>query len=289
MTIITEFAPAKINLYLHITGRRVDGYHDLDSLVTFADIGDSVMAEAAPAFSFTVTGPQSALLAHEPPEANLVVKAARSLAALVGKPLNVAITLNKVLPIASGIGGGSSDAAATLRALAKLWGLASDDPRIAEAASKHGQDVPACLRIASSYLTAQGLSPAPALPKTAVLLVNPNKALSTPESYKEFRTSNSAFSPLAQLDTPPAAVEDLVAALKARGNDLTSSSCWLMPEIKMILEEIAAVPDCLLARMSGSGATCFGLFKEKAAADAAAEIIRKNHPDWWVASGNTIA
>lgn len=289
MTIITEFAPAKINLYLHITGRRNDGYHDLDSLVTFADIGDQVTVAAAPAFSFTVTGAQAVALNGEPPESNLVVKAARSLAALAQRPLDVAITLEKKLPIASGIGGGSSDAAATLRALAKLWGMAGDDPRLAEAASKHGQDVPACLRIVSSYLTATGLASAPPLPETWLVLVNPNRALSTPESYKEFRNSGSPFSPLAQLDKQPASVTELIEALRLRGNDLTSSSVWLMPEIKEILAAIDEQKQCLLSRMSGSGATCFGLFKEKAAADAAALDLQKKHPHWWVAAGRTIA
>ena len=143
---LTVFAPAKLNLYLHITGRRADGYHDLDSLVAFAGVGDEIVLEDAPRFDFIIEGPQAAHLKGESSDDNLVVKAVKSLAALVDKPLNVKMTLIKNLPVASGIGGGSSDAAAALRALAQHWKIPPSDPRLFEAAAQHGQDVPVCLQ-----------------------------------------------------------------------------------------------------------------------------------------------
>jgi 4-diphosphocytidyl-2-C-methyl-D-erythritol kinase len=143
---IVEAAPAKLNLYLHITGRRADGYHDLDSLVAFAGVGDEIRVERADEFKFVLEGPLATTLKNEPAESNLAVRAAFSLAELVERKPDVKLTLGKNLPVASGIGGGSSDAAAALRALARLWQLSASDPRILEAAQKHGQDVPVCLK-----------------------------------------------------------------------------------------------------------------------------------------------
>lgn len=220
MNIIREFAPAKLNLYLHITGRRADGYHDLDSLVAFANVGDAIALEPSDHFRFEIEGPCAERLSNEAIDGNLVVKAVQSLAELVGKPLHIKLILTKNLPIASGIGGGSSDAAAALRALAIYWHLNLDDPRLFAAAARHGQDVPVCLKIANSYLTATGTADAPMLPRVNVLLVNPNKALPTPAVYKCFRDGGFAFSPEARLARSPADVLELIAALKARSNDL---------------------------------------------------------------------
>jgi 4-diphosphocytidyl-2-C-methyl-D-erythritol kinase len=277
-----HFAPAKLNLYLHITGRRADGYHNLDSLVAFAGVGDEVKLEPAAEFSFAVTGPQAGLLNREPPEGNLVVKAAQSLAKLCGKMLDVKITLEKHLPVASGIGGGSSDAAAALRALAHHWELAPGDPRLVTAAAEHGQDVPVCLKIENNYITAEGTIPAPALPRVGVLLVNPNKALPTPAVYKEFREGRYAFSPEARLTATPQDAGSLIAALKARGNDLYAPACKLMPDIAAIVSALENTEGCLLARMSGSGATCFGLYPDEAKAQKAATILRQSHSGWWI-------
>ncbi len=276
------FAPAKLNLYLHITGRRADGYHDLDSLVAFAGVGDEIRLEPAPEFQFVLEGPQADLLRHEPSDGNLVVKAVQSLARLTGNPLNVNITLLKRLPVASGIGGGSSDAAAALRALAQHWGLAGDDPRIVQAAAEHGQDVPVCLKLETNYITADGTICAPNLPRAGVVLVNPNKALPTPAVYKEFRAGGYGFSPLARLTETPQTVAELITALKARGNDLYAPAFKLMPEIGDIISAIEKTENCLLARMSGSGATCFGLFVDNFAAEAAAKQLRTQHLDWWI-------
>ena len=282
---IHEFAPAKLNLYLHVTGRRADGFHDLDSLVSFASIGDEVIVQPAGDFAFEMTGPQAGALAHENQDDNLVVKAARSLAALTGNDLNVRLTLVKNLPVASGIGGGSSDAAAVLRALARHWGLAKDDPRILEVAALHGQDVPVCVNIESVMMTATGVMPAPKLPRTAVVLVNPGRGLPTPAVFKEYKNGGDAFSPLLRLDRAPATVDELVSALKLRSNDLYAPACRLMPEIIEIITALRETEDCLLARMSGSGATCFGLYTNTETAEKAAEKIRTKNPTWWVKAG----
>ncbi|MDR3424402.1 MAG: 4-(cytidine 5'-diphospho)-2-C-methyl-D-erythritol kinase [Alphaproteobacteria bacterium] len=285
MTLIHEFAPAKINLYLHVTGRRADGYHDLDSLTAPASIGDEVALRAARGFRFEVTGAQADALAHEKSEDNLVVKAARSLAELTGQALDAQLVLVKKLPVASGIGGGSSDAAAALRALAKHWGLAQDDPRLMQAAARHGQDVGVCLRVGNIYVTATGVLPAPKLPRADIVLVNPGKGLATPAVYAEYRNGGDAFSPLARLEQTPETLDELVAALRIRGNDLYAPACRLMPEIAEIVTALESFDECLLARMSGSGATCFGLFPDATAAKSAAAQIRAARPHWWVEAG----
>lgn len=285
MTIIHQFAPAKLNLYLHITGRRADGYHDLDSLVAFASIGDEVAVRPFEGFRFEMTGAQADALSQENDEDNLAVKAARSLAELTGHELDAHLVLVKNLPIASGIGGGSSDAAAVLRALAQHWGLAKDDPRLMQAAARHGQDVPVCVRVENNYMTATGVLPAPKLPRADIVLVNPGKALATPAVYKEYREGGDAFSPLSRLEKTPENVAELVAALKARGNDLYAPACRLMPEIQEIIESLEASGECLLARMSGSGATCFGIFADATSAKSVAAQIRVARPRWWVETG----
>jgi len=285
MTFINEFAPAKLNLYLHITGRRDDGFHDLDSLIAFATVGDEVRVQAADHFSFKIEGPQASALDHEDPDTNLAVKAARSLAELTGHELNIALRLVKRLPVASGIGGGSSDAAAVLRALARHWGLSVSDARVAEAASRHGQDVPVCLKVENNYMTAAGVIAAPHLPCADIVLVNPGKGLPTPEVYKEYRKGADGFSPLSRLQEAPRDVGQLASVLLQRGNDLYAPACRLMPEIGRIVAALKETQKCLLGRMSGSGATCFGLYADAASAADAAAQIRVKHPSWWVEVG----
>lgn len=278
-----EFAPAKLNLYLHITGRREDGYHDLDSLVAFAGIGDEIRLEPAKEFQFVIEGPQAKFLAKEPVETNLAVKAIQSLGGLVGKKPDVKITLVKNLPVASGIGGGSSDAAAALRLMAKYWGIAADNPCLQQAAAQHGQDVPVCLKLENKYMTASGTAPGPALPYSDIVMVNPNKALATPLVYKAYRESSQDFSPHAAFAEAPKDLETLILLLKERRNDLQQSAESLMPEIGAVISALGAFEDCLFARMSGSGATCFGFFGDRnAARNAAADLLKKN-PGWWIA------
>ena len=280
--LIHEFAPAKLNLYLHITGRRADGYHDLDSLVAFAGVGDEIRLEPADAFRFLLEGPQAHKLKDEPTANNLVVKAVQSLAKIMGKPLHFRLTLVKNLPVASGIGGGSSDAAAALRAVARHWGLSLNDPRLTDAACEHGQDVPVCLHPADKFMTADGIAAAPTIPHAEILLGNPIKALPPPAGYQGFRESQAPFSPLARFTETPQDLAALVALLKARHNDLTDSAAWLMPDIRAILTALDTTEGCLLPRMSGSGATCFGIFENRDKARHAAASLLAAHPDWWI-------
>jgi 4-diphosphocytidyl-2-C-methyl-D-erythritol kinase len=285
MNEIIEFAPAKLNLYLHITARRPDGYHDLDSLAAFASIGDWVCLRPASSLSLDVDGPFASALAHEDPSQNLIVKAVQSFASFVGRALDVKFLLTKNLPVASGIGGGSSDAAAALRALAKYWGIEADDERVIKAAALYGQDVPLCLKIENSYLTAEGSVPAPRLPPVDVVLINPNIPLPTPDVYRAYRKLDGAFSPLSRLSSTPNSALVLAAALKARNNDLYKPACALVPEIADVINALADTKGCLLARMSGSGATCFALYASSGEANEASRVLRDRHPTWWIEAG----
>lgn len=281
---LKTLAPAKVNLYLHVTGRRGDGYHLLDSLVAFADIGDELRLEAADGFVFSLTGPMAAVLRDEPVEGNLAVRAARALAKAVDKPLNVRLTLVKNLPPASGIGGGSSDAAAALRLLARHWGVAANDPLLYEIAASLGQDVPCCVDAKTCYFRDIGnaIDDGPELPPTAIVLVNPNKALPTPAVFK---ARTGGFNPPNRFERAPRSSRELAAMLSERENGLTAAAAGIMPEIHEILSALDASPDCLLARMSGSGATCFGLYQDNASAQLATAGILAAHPDWWVFGG----
>ena len=191
------------------------------------------------------------------------------------------MVLVKNLPVASGIGGGSSDAAAALRALARHWNIAKNDPRLRDVAAKLGQDVLSCLTVENNYLTPEGTASAPALPYADCLLVNPGKPLPTPSVYKACRESGAAFSSPAQLSGPPRDLPNLVAELRARHNDLYEPACRLLPEIRGVIAAIEKT-GCLLARMSGSGATCFGLYASRSAMQAAARALQTEHPGWWL-------
>jgi len=280
--VVTVAAPAKVNLYLHVTGRRPDGYHLLDSLVAFAGVGDTVEATPADTLSLTIDGPQAGALAAEPD--NLVLRAARLLAEAAGQEgRGAALRLTKRLPVASGIGGGSADAAAALRALAALWGLALDDPRPMEIAPRLGADVPVCLLGRTVHMGGVGelLTPAPALPPVWLVLANPGIPCPTPPVFKARR---GPFSDPAPLTTAPADAQSLATALAARRNDLAEAATALVPEIATVLAELAALPGCLLSRLSGSGATGFGLFAESGAAQRGAAALQAERPGWWVAA-----
>lgn len=272
---IAEFAAAKINLSLHVTGQRGDGYHLLDSLVVFADVGDRVTVAPAPDLGLTLAGPRAAGLLAEAD--NLVLRAARAF----GTDHGAAITLDKHLPVASGIGGGSADAAAALRALARLWDLPLPD---AAAVLRLGADVPVCLHGRPVRMQGVGdiITPLPALPAAWLVLVNPGVGVSTPAVFKA----------LARKDNPPMpalpACPDLPVLarwLAAQRNDLEPPALALQPVIGQVQAALAAQPGCHLARMSGSGATCFGLFATNAEAEAAAAAIAAAAPEWWVQAG----
>jgi 4-diphosphocytidyl-2-C-methyl-D-erythritol kinase len=268
----TEFAPAKINLTLHVTGRRADGYHLLDSLVVFAGVGDRVSAMLADTLSLEVTGPMAAGLTGEGD--NLVLRAAR----LMGVPARIG--LEKVLPISSGIGGGSADAAATLRLLARLAGRVLPGP--AEVLAL-GADVPVCLAGQAVRMTGigEGLAPVPRLPEAWLVLANPRVAVSTP----------AVFRALARADNPPMprelprlrGVAELAAFVAMQRNDLEAPAMAELPVIGRVRAALSAQAGCRVARMSGSGATCFGLFDDPLSARAAVLAIRAAEPAWWVA------
>jgi 4-diphosphocytidyl-2-C-methyl-D-erythritol kinase len=279
---VTAFAPAKINLYLHVTGRRADGYHLLDSLVAFADIGDRVTASRSATLSLTVAGPEAAEIA-ELGDKNLVLRAARRLAAHGGVRDGAALYLDKHLPVASGIGGGSADAAATVRALAELWHSPLDAVGL-DAISELGADIPACLAGRPVWVGGIGerLDPASDLPPAGIVLANPRRPLPTASVFRE---RSSPFTAPARFQAMPQNAADLAAALAERRNDLTEAAIALVPEITQILDRLAQLPGALLSRMSGSGATCFALFADQAAAAAATRILSDDNPGWWVAGG----
>lgn len=275
---ITETAFAKINLCLHVTGQRPDGYHLLDSLVAFADAGDVITCTAADRLALTITGPQAANLPVT--DDNLVLRAARAMGRM-----GAAITLEKHLPVASGIGGGSSDAAATLRALSRLWNLPLPGPATVLAL---GADVPVCL--SGQTLRMQGvgevLTPLPPLPETHILLVNPRVGVATPAVFRALACKTNP-----PLPEPPrfADATALAAWLTDQRNDLEPPAITLTPVIATVKTAIAAQSGCLLARMSGSGATCFGLFATAAETRAAANSLNAAHPDWWITPSRLIS
>ncbi len=285
--VVTVAAPAKVNLTLHVVGRRDDGYHLLDSLVAFADVGDLLTFRAADDLTLTVDGPFADQV-RDLGEANLVLRAARALAAKAGIVPKAAIHLTKGLPVASGIGGGSADAAATLIGLMELWQLELLPSDLIELGLALGADVPVCLRGRATLVGGIGdvLNPAPNLPPCWLLLVRPGVPLSTPAVFK---ARDGEFSSAYPLTKRPADVQELVGALKIRRNDLTDAALSLAPVVGEALAAIEAAPGCLLSRMSGSGATCFGLFADEAEARAAADSIASAHPDWWVVPASLIS
>jgi 4-diphosphocytidyl-2-C-methyl-D-erythritol kinase len=278
----SAFAPAKINLHLHVVGRRSDGYHYLDSLVVFAGVGDRLSVSAAPDLSLSVVGPFAAGLTAETD--NLVLRAARGLADLAGVRATGALVLEKRLPVASGIGGGSADAAAALRLLRRFWGVA---PELDTLARDLGADVPVCLSEQSALMSGIGevLARAPPLPQVGLVLVNPGVAVST---AAVFQARSDGFSEAACFPREGwADAAALVTDLRKTQNDLESPARLLVPAIADVLGVLARAPGCLLARMSGSGATCFGLFAAADPARRAAEGIRR--AGWWVWGGGLSA
>lgn len=283
---ITEFAAAKINLALHVTGKREDGYHLLDSAVMFAsDAGDVLEVSFADETSLTVSGPFSQGL--ETDAGNLVLKA---LAALQSRyPDEVrpcAINLYKALPVASGIGGGSADAAAALRALVRLNGLAVDAPALAALALQLGADVPVCLASKACRMRGVGeiIDHWAHAPAFCAVLVNPLVGVSTADIFRHL-----GLSPGSRINSGItdgfADVKDTGAALNWLANcrnDLEPAACHLEPVIRDVMSALSQLPGCRLSRMSGSGATCFGLFEDAGSASDAAAGLARQHPEWWI-------
>ncbi len=274
-------APAKINLYLHVLGKRPDGYHELDSLIVFAGLGDVLTIEPGGFLELVIDGPFAGELTAD--DDNLVMKAARILADEAEIEPRAHITLTKNLPVASGIGGGSADAAATLKGLCELWQLSPPPDLLTAMALALGADVPVCLESRPSYIGGvdEVIEPAPGLPPAHLVLANPMVAVPTPQV---FAARQGEFSRADRLDGMPATVEDLAAALFSRSNDLTDAAIQTAPAIGEVLAVLEELDGALISRLSGSGATCFALFAGQAQADAAAQSLRRDHPDWWVAA-----
>ena len=283
--VVEEHAPAKVNLDLLITGRRADGYHELDSLVVFTSPADRLVLHPATDLSLEVRGPFAAALDDAD---NLVLRAAHTLAAHAGRAPQARIVLEKNLPVAAGLGGGSADAAATLRGLDRLWRLGLGLAALAPLAERLGADVPVCLAARPARMRGIGerLEPAPDLPELALLLVNPNRLLAT---AAVFAALGALPAPPPERGPPPGESTALIDWLKGRPNHLEAPARRLLPAIDEVLDTLVRQPGCALARMSGSGATCFGLFTDAAACARAETALRHARPDWWIAAGSTVA
>jgi len=281
-------APAKLNLFLHVQKERGDGYHPLQSLVAFAGCGDVVAVEAQPGIDLKITGPFAGGLNADVRE-NIILRAARALhhhAAVRGStPGGAAITLTKNLPLASGIGGGSADAAATLRELSRLWGVDIDAVSLARMALKLGADVPVCLYGHSAWMEGIGekIAPGPALPPVPLVLVNPGRSVSTAEIFATFDAKGVSTPSVAPGDKPDAFPDKsaLMRFLKCTRNDLEKIALTLVPEIGHVLAAFNE-SGALFARMSGSGATCFGFYETAKHAEKAVNLLRATHSDWWI-------
>jgi 4-diphosphocytidyl-2-C-methyl-D-erythritol kinase len=271
---LSEIAPAKINLTLRVVGRRSDGYHALESLVAFADLADRLSLEPAERLSLDVTGPFAGDCG--PTDDNLILKTARAAALPAGR-----FKLDKRIPVAAGLGGGSADAAAALRLIARRNGLALSDARIVATARAIGADVPVCLDPQSRIMRGVGeeLSAPIALPRLDALLVNPGVAVSTREVFAAFTLPDR---PGAALDEVPLSSGELARFLAKHGNDLTRAAIGRAPVIAAVLEALADSPGCRVARMSGSGATCFGVFGSAAEAAKTVQRLASAKENWWI-------
>lgn len=278
-TPLTEKAPAKINLTLRVVGRRADGYHELESLVVFAGVADTLSLVPGAESSLAITGRYGAACGPDPD--NLVLKAERALREGAPGIKGGQYRLEKNLPVAAGIGGGSADAAAALRLLARVNGLPADHPALAAAALASGADVPVCLASEARVMRGIGevLSAPVALPALPAVLVNPGVPLATRDVFKAFASMRGSDKPLGAV---PDEAEALFAFLGVHGNDLTAPAVACQPAVGEVLDTLADLPAVRLARMSGSGPTCFALFDSIALAAAAAAQLKAAQPDWWV-------
>lgn len=286
----TRTAAAKVNLALSVTGRRADGYHLLDSLVVFTEFGDQLHAEAAEVDSFEIDGPFAAALAGSPDAENLCLMARDGLRALTQASGHdapgVALRLTKAMPVASGIGGGSADAAATLHLLADVWDFIADPDELAQLALTLGADVPMCLagRPARASGIGETLDFIDGLPALALVLVNPGVAVATPSVFRALKSrDNPALPAIPQFTT----TREMADWLGTTRNDLEPPARQVAPEIGAclgVLRDSGAV----VARMSGSGATCFGLYGTDVDADAAAAMISRQHPGWFVTATRSL-
>ena len=288
---LVEYARAKVNLTLRVVGRRVDGYHDLESVVAFVDCSDRLSLMPGVELQLQTTGPQAEACGVAAD--NLVLKAARLLSERVPGLKSGTFTLHKVLPVAAGIGGGSADAAAALRLLASANGLAIDDERLTEVAKLTGADVPVCVHSRACVMTGVGENLLPlSLPRLPCVLVNPRIAVATKDVFAALGLRNGellvgASDIIRAIAWPEdgASLEEWVEAFAASSNDLEAPAMRIQPVIGEVISALNATDGAWLARMSGSGATCFAIYENTAEAGRAAEKIRCDHPEWWVHAG----
>jgi 4-diphosphocytidyl-2-C-methyl-D-erythritol kinase len=288
---LTDEGRAKVNLTLRVVGRRVDGYHDLESVVAFADCADRLTLVPGAELDLKMSGPLAGACGDT--SDNLVLKAARLLSDRVPGLKVGSFTLDKVLPVAAGIGGGSADAAAALRLLAQLNGLALDDERLLEVALKTGADVPVCLASRACDMTGVGETLLPlSLPILPCVMVNPRVAVATKDVFAALGLRNGellvGITDIFRGTAWPeagASVEDWVEVLAASSNDLEAPATRIQPVIGEVISALSATNGAWLTRMSGSGATCFAIYENTADAGRAAELIQRDHPAWWVHAG----
>jgi len=291
MPALSDEGRAKVNLTLRVNGRRADGFHDLDSVVAFADCADQLTLSPGPDLNLTMSGPLAQACGET--SDNLVLKAARLLAERVPGMKTGSFSLDKVLPVAAGIGGGSADAAAALRLLAQLNGLSLDDPRIVEVAKLTGADVPVCVQSRGCVMTGVGETLQPlSLPKMPCVMVNPGVPVATKDVFAALGLRNGELlvgvtDVLLQDRWPDeqGSLEEWVEALAASSNDLERPAMRVQPVIGKVIAALNATNGAWLARMSGSGATCFAIYENTAEAGRAAEKLQRDHPGWWVHAG----
>ncbi len=278
-------APAKINLFLHVTGKRDDGYHTLDSLIVFADIGDRLAVRPGEGLSLHIDGPQSQILNTDTAE-NLIIRAARAVQAHSGSASGAEFHLTKELPVASGIGGGSSDAASAIRLLEEIWTVGYTLEERDALLVDLGADVPMCYgaRPALARGIGEVLTPIDTLPDMALVLANPGIGVATGPIFKRL----AGFAPPVETIGAVRSFDVLIGMLERYGNSLEAPAIDCEPIIQDVITAMGALPSCALARMSGSGATCFGLFLTQSDAAAAAEQLRSQHPAWWIANGRVL-
>jgi 4-diphosphocytidyl-2-C-methyl-D-erythritol kinase len=276
-------APAKVNLFLNVTGRRDDGYHLLESLFVFTELADRIDGWHSELPHFHVSGEFAGEVTAD--QHNLVMKAGEIMRRESGSTRVLSLCLEKYIPVAAGLGGGSADAAAMLKALNEYWALDWPTEKLAHLARELGADVPACLSERAVIARGIGdeLSPAPALPKFSLLLANPRVPTATPDVFRGFAGANATIVPR---DLPPlpgrwATVDALVADLAFRGNDLLPAALAVTPVIGEVLGALQSIGNAPYAGLSGSGATCFAILPDDVAAAEAGERLHHDHPGWW--------
>ncbi|MEH6405201.1 MAG: 4-(cytidine 5'-diphospho)-2-C-methyl-D-erythritol kinase [Sneathiella sp.] len=278
---LPRLAKAKVNLFLHVTGKRDDGYHLLESLVCFPDCGDVLDVLPSDQLFLRETGPFAGKMGAW--QNNLIIKAAQLLQKRGGVSQGAEIHITKTLPVASGIGGGSSDAATVLHLLCKLWDLKLSDQELQELGLELGADLPVCLYGKTALMSGIGdvISPINKVPNLGILLINPGVSVSTQDIFKEL----GPIKPKYDLPTLEKLSKDLlVRTLRECRNDLQAGAIRIVPSIKAVLAKLEALDSCLLSRMSGSGATCFGLFDTVRQAELAKDILHRDEPNWWLAA-----